>query len=245
MSKEHKNIYGDVHRKGEYIINPETRRPVKVGSRVWHKLVSKGLIAGKYLDSVELHTLRVGDDVKTLIKKFNKELPIGYQAVRGRGKYANMIVKMRKQPSTYETTKYTIRKMAKKLKDKELYDDLQDRGNFEDDLEQLIMSELAVLDIRDRKIPIPVLKRETTGLTPAIFDRVDGTSSLTTEEEETLEDKTDYESETETELETELETDMTDMTELETETDMTDMTEEETLDDMTEDSDYLNDTDSD
>ena len=238
MSKEHKNIYGDVHRKGEYIINPETRRPVKVGSRVWHKLVSKGLIAGKYLDSVELHTLRVGDDVKTLIKKFNKELPIGYQAVRGRGKYANMIVKMRKQPSTYETTKYTIRKMAKKLKDKELYDDLQDRGNFEDDLEQLIMSELAVLDIRDRKIPIPILKREKT-----------------TEEEETLEDKTDYESETETELETELET----------ETDMTDsdssstrlplrgradargahMTEEETLDDMTEDSDYLNDTDSD
>ena len=238
MSEDNEYPYGKVHRKGEIIINPETRRPVKVGSRVWHKLVSKGLIAGKYLDSVELHTLRVGDDEKTLIKKFNKELPIGYQAVRGRGKYANKIVKRRKQPTTHEVTKYTIRKAAQKLKDKELYDDLQDRGNFEEDLEQLIMSELAVLDIRDRKIPIPVLKRETTG--------------LTTEEEETLEEtdmtnmteeETEYESGTEVNNnwreEDTLEETETDMT------DMTDMTEEETLDDTTEDSDYLNDTDSD
>lgn len=34
--------------KGDIIINPTTQRPVRVGGRIWHKLVKKGIVKGHY-----------------------------------------------------------------------------------------------------------------------------------------------------------------------------------------------------
>ena len=129
-------------KKGDIIINPQTQRPVKVGSRTWLKLVREGLVEGKYSDPTEIYTVKEGDDEQELINQFNQSLPPNQQAVRGRGKYANKIVKRHKQPNTETTSRYTIKTTARKLKNREVYEDLQEGGNFEEDLEALIMEEL-------------------------------------------------------------------------------------------------------
>ena len=129
-------------KKGDIIINPQTQRPVKVGSRTWLKLVREGLVEGKYSDPTEIYTVKEGDDEQELINQFNQSLPPNQQAVRGRGKYANKIVKRHKQPNTETTSRYTVKTTARKLKNREVYEDLQEGGNFEEDLEALIMEEL-------------------------------------------------------------------------------------------------------
>lgn len=129
-------------KKGDIIINPQTQRPVKVGSRTWLKLVRGGLVEGKYSDPTEIYTVKEGDDEQELINQFNQSLPPNQQAVRGRGKYANKIVKRHKQPNTETTSRYTVKTTARKLKNREVYEDLQEGGNFEEDLEALIMEEL-------------------------------------------------------------------------------------------------------
>ena len=130
-------------KKGTIIINPKTQRPVKVGSRTWLKLVRDGLVEGQYSDPKEIYIVQEGDDEDELINQFNQSLPPNQQAVRGRGKYANKIVKRHKQPSTTATSRYTVKKTARKIKNREVYEDLQEGGNFEEDLEALIMGELA------------------------------------------------------------------------------------------------------
>ena len=129
-------------KKGDVIINPKTQRPVKVGSRTWLKLVREGIVEGKYSDPKEIYTLQDGDDEDELINKFNQSLPPNQHAVRGRGKYANKIVKRHKQPNTETTSRYTVKTTARKLKNRDVYEDLQEGGNFEEDLEALIMAEL-------------------------------------------------------------------------------------------------------
>ena len=133
----------NVPKKGEIIINPRTQRPVKVGSRTWLKLVKDGLVAGHYADPNEIYEVKEGDNEEELIRQFNENLPPTQQAVRGRGRYANKIVKRNKQPSTRATTQHTVRTTARKLKDPEVYEQLQEADDFEAELENLIMAELA------------------------------------------------------------------------------------------------------
>ena len=133
----------NVPKKGDVIINPKTQRPIKVGSRVWLKLVKDGLVAGHYTDPNEIYEVKEGDNEDELIQQFNKTLPPNVHSVRGRGKYANKIVKRNKQPSTRATTQHTVRTTARKLKDPEVYEQLQEADDFEAELENLIMAELA------------------------------------------------------------------------------------------------------
>ena len=133
----------NIPKKGDIIINPKTQRPVKVGSRTWLKLVKDGLVAGHYADPNEIYEVKEGDNEEELIQQFNENLPPTQQAVRGRGKYANKIVKRNKQPSTRATTQHTVRTTARKLKDPEVYEQLQEADDFEAELENLIMAELA------------------------------------------------------------------------------------------------------
>ena len=132
--------------KGTIVINPQTSRPIKVGGRIWLKLVREGLLVGECKDDNEIYTIQEGDDVDEKIKELDKSLPPNVHSVRGRGKYANKIVKRHKQPSTAETSRYTVKTTARKLKNREVYEDLQESGNFEDELEALIMGELANLN---------------------------------------------------------------------------------------------------
>jgi hypothetical protein len=83
------------------------------------------------------------DDCDEKISELNQQLPINQHAVRGRGKYKNKIVKRHKQPSTRQVSKHTVRTTAKKLKDPQVHDYLMESNDFESQLEQLIMAELA------------------------------------------------------------------------------------------------------
>ena len=141
MSSSQQN---NVPKKGDIVINPKTSRPVRVGSRVWLTLVREGLVDGHYSDPKTLYEVKDDSEYEEKISELNQQLPINQQAVRGRGcKYKNKIVKRHKQPSTRQVSQHTVRTTAKKLKDPQVYDDLMESKDFESQLEQLIMAELA------------------------------------------------------------------------------------------------------
>ena len=144
----------NVPAKGDLVINPKTSRPIKVGSRVWLTLVKEGLIQGHYKDSHQLAEVNDNENVDEKIQELNKDLPINQQAVRGRGKYSGKIVKRSKPPSTRDTIKHTARTTARKIKDPEVYEDLQQSDDFEAQLEKMIMEELLGLT-QSQPIPIP------------------------------------------------------------------------------------------
>jgi len=128
----------------EHIINPRTQRPVKIGSRTWRKLVSDGIVENqKVNEPCELYELSEEDNVEQKINELNKSLPITEQAVRGRGRFRNKVVKRRKQPSTEIVAEHTIKTTASKLKDRNTYESLHENGNFDEDLETMIMRELS------------------------------------------------------------------------------------------------------
>ena len=128
----------------EHIINPQTQRPVKIGSRTWRKLVSDGIVKSQQVvEPCELYELSEEDNVEQKINELNKSLPITEQAVRGRGKFNGKIVKRRKQPSTEKVAEYAIKTTASKLKNRNTYESLHENGNFDVDLEAMIMKELS------------------------------------------------------------------------------------------------------
>jgi len=128
----------------QHIINPKTQRPVKIGSRTWRKLVSDGIIENQKIDEpCELYELSEEDNVEQKINELNKSLPITEQAVRGRGRFRNKVVKRRKQPSTEIVAEHTIKTTAGKLRDRNTYESLHENGNFDEDLETMIMKELS------------------------------------------------------------------------------------------------------
>jgi hypothetical protein len=106
-------------------------------------LVREGLVDGHYSDPKTLYEVKDDSEYEEKINELNQQLPINQQAVRGRGKYKNKIVKRHKQPSTRQVSQHTVRTTAKKLKDPQVYDDLMESNDFESQLEQLIMQELA------------------------------------------------------------------------------------------------------
>jgi hypothetical protein len=130
----------NILRKGDIIINPKTQRPVKVGSRTWLKLVKDGLVEGSYSDPTELYEVQDKATVEAKIEELNKALPNNVQAVRGRGRYANKIVKRRKQPTTRELTQHTARTAARAVS--ENIETLTDCYDLESQLENLIMNEI-------------------------------------------------------------------------------------------------------
>lgn len=90
-------------KKTQFVINPNTSRPVKIGSKTWTKLVKDGLITGtNALDTIaEDHIVgeiddELEDEVQEKITDLNKEMPVDQQVVKGRGKYKNKLVKRKK-----------------------------------------------------------------------------------------------------------------------------------------------------
>jgi len=90
-------------KKTQFVINPNTSRPVKIGSKTWTKLVADGLIKG--VDAVDTiaedHIVgeiddELEDEVQEKITDLNKEMPVDQQVVKGRGKYKNKLVKRKK-----------------------------------------------------------------------------------------------------------------------------------------------------
>lgn len=129
-------------KKGDLIINPSTQRPVKIGSRTWLNLVKKGLVEGRYSDPNELYEIKEPTEIEGKIEELNKTLPRDQQAVRGRGKYKNKIVRRQKRPNPQELTEYTAktaaRTIAKNVDNLDSYDDL------ETELEKMILAEMMI-----------------------------------------------------------------------------------------------------
>ena len=129
--------------KGEIVINPKTQRPVKVGGRIWRKLVKEGILEGRYADPKELYEIKDPSNVEEVeekIEELNKELPMDTQAVRGRGRYKNKIVKRSKPASSEDVTRHTIKKAVRTVSDN--LEDLNECDDLEAELEKLIMDEL-------------------------------------------------------------------------------------------------------
>ena len=90
-------------KKTQFVINPQTSRPVKIGSKTWTKLVKDGLITGtNAVDTIaEDHIVgdiedECPDEIQEKITDLNKEMPVDQQVVKGRGKYKNKLVKRKK-----------------------------------------------------------------------------------------------------------------------------------------------------
>ncbi len=81
----------------EFISNPITKRPIKVGGRVYLRLQKQGYFQEGYLDDQILEEFGGETEnmklMKDKIEEFNQELPENQQAVKGRGRYKNKIVK--------------------------------------------------------------------------------------------------------------------------------------------------------
>ena len=88
----------------EFVMNPKTRRLVKIGSTTWTKLVKDGLITGtEAVDTIaqeqivgEIDDTSLEDEVQEKITDLNKEMPVDQQVVKGRGKFKGKLVKRKK-----------------------------------------------------------------------------------------------------------------------------------------------------
>lgn len=150
MSDEQQN---NISKKGDIIINPNTHRPIKVGSRTWLGLVKLGLVSGDYIDPQKLEDVpeQYYDDnnyVEQKIETINKTLPSGKQAVRGRGKYKNKIVSRSKNPTTTEISRYTAQIASRAVKNN--IDVLADSDDIETLLEKMIMEQMTTPIVRGK-----------------------------------------------------------------------------------------------
>jgi len=132
-------------KKGDLIINPDTQRPVRVGSRTWINLVKKGVFQNNFSDNnvlEEKYEEMPEEEFEEKIKQINEKLPSGTQAVRGRGKYANKIVKRNKPLTQEEITKTTVKKASRAVVNNIDELDEIDYEQMEKQLERLIMEEM-------------------------------------------------------------------------------------------------------
>ena len=133
------------------VINPLTKRPIKIGSKIWLKLVKQGILEGEFKDPNVLAEIKEDTDVQEQIQEINKTLPTNEQGVRGRGKYKGQIVKRSKQPTVMDTAKHTAKTAASVIADPDVYNELQETDNFEYELEQLILAELSGSNSKPKK----------------------------------------------------------------------------------------------
>ena len=145
----------NIPKKGDIIINPNTQRPVKVGSRTWLGLVKLGLVSGHYRDPKELATIEDGEDIEQKIEVINKTLPRGKQSVRGRGRYKGKIVSRNTRPSSEEVSRYTAQIASRAVSNN--IDELAESDDLEGMLEKMIMEEM--LSTRPATAP-PIVRKK-------------------------------------------------------------------------------------
>jgi hypothetical protein len=149
-----------IPKKNDYMINPLTKRNIRVGSRIWINLVKDGVIQGQYSDdNILAETEDIDDNTITdKINELNDSLPIGVRAVKGRGRYENKIVKRHSQITHQDMAKSTAKKTSKILsKNLEELSDLS-QEDMETELERLILSEIMLGKpeiVRSKPIKIP------------------------------------------------------------------------------------------
>lgn len=185
----------------DYIRNPKTNRPVKVGSRVWRDLVKEGMVSSEnYQDEKELYALKPNDDPSQVIQQLNKTLPRNKQAVRGRGMYQGKIVKKEKPYNNLEDTVNMVKKASCKVMKNMPPPESSDDEDWTNQLENLIMMEIVqppsgknkcVSRICGKKIGInpkskAILKQEED------YEEIQPPEEDSDEDDENLENENDY-----------------------------------------------------
>ena len=146
-----------IPKKGDIVINPKTQRPVKVGSRVWLKLVKEGIFKGHYRDPNELEPINENESLEEQKKRLNKKLPKNQQAVKGRGKHKGKIVKREKGIDPVELSRYTSKSAVKAVKKNidrlALADDDEDIDKLLEKMifEEMMNNDISVDDIKPKK----------------------------------------------------------------------------------------------
>ena len=144
----------------DYIRNPKTNRPVKVGSRVWRDLVKEGMVSSQnYQDEKELYALKPNDDPSQVIQQLNKTLPRNKQAVRGRGMYQGKIVKKEKPYNNLEDTVNMVKKASCKVMKNMPPPESSDDEDWTNQLENLIMMEIV-------QAPKGINQKKKVGINP-------------------------------------------------------------------------------
>ena len=131
----------------DYVINRKTNRLVKIGGKKWRSLMKSGdLEDNEYQDPNELCDIDENEPVHETEKKImkeNKKLPNNQQAVRGRGKYINKIVKKNKYNSKPLKSKQLTAKLAAKTLLKNVNKLKSLKGvSVEQQLEQMLIDEM-------------------------------------------------------------------------------------------------------
>jgi len=129
-----------------HMINPLTKKPIKIGGRIYMNLIRDGIIKNQtYEDPKILDTINDDDKEEDIIikkKKIKKNLNINENVVKGRGKYKNKLVKKHRQPKTSDVIKHTLNKTSRKLKDKKIYDSIYETDDYEKNFEDMMLKEL-------------------------------------------------------------------------------------------------------
>lgn len=132
-------------RRGEMVINPHTKRMIKVGGSTWLKLVKEGMLQGEYEDDRVVGHTEPGQtslEVEQEIRRVNRRLPKNQHAVRGRGRFENKLVIRRKQLSAEEVTRQVAETAAKTvINNIDTLAETKDE-DIESILEQLILDEM-------------------------------------------------------------------------------------------------------
>lgn len=116
----------------EYVINPETGKPIKRNTRAYNNLVKKGIIPD---DSVEknpkvLYKIKPSDEeddiqqVKNQINETPEMLENDEQCVKGRGSYQDKLVRRKVVPKTTKVIRKT-KEFIQEKPQKTQYTDLE------------------------------------------------------------------------------------------------------------------------
>ena len=126
----------------DFISNPLTKRPIRVGGRVYTRLQKQGYFQEGYADKEILDDLGGETEnikiMKKKIEELNQELPKNLQAVKGRGKYKNKIVKRYRKFPKKEIVASISEERAQARQLMKLLQSLPEDGDMETQLTDLL-----------------------------------------------------------------------------------------------------------
>jgi len=154
----------------DYVINPKTKRMIKLGSKTYLKLIREGVIADShYVGTQQIPNFETGEnhidisdlkgvDLKEVLDEQTLKLENGMVAVPGRGKYKGKLVKRKKNVRTKDLAKIATKASVKVIKD-HLPEINNHSNHFQDDdealeklIQELVASEMMKADKVDEKI---------------------------------------------------------------------------------------------
>lgn len=128
--------------KGSIVINPLTSRPVKVGSRVWRKLVNDGILENSYENQQGEYELQGDEDIEQAKEDANDYFPLNQTAVRGRGQYKGKLVGRTKRATPEELVGYTSACATRAIKQNKFDAEQLSNEELSSMLEMLISQEM-------------------------------------------------------------------------------------------------------